>query len=55
MTKSIYVQFLVEQPCANIHFLNRLVKLLNYFISIEPADKPKRVRVSPYRTTIMET
>jgi len=41
MPKSIYVQHLVEQPNTNIHYLNRLVKLLNHFISIEPKDKPK--------------
>jgi hypothetical protein len=41
MPKSIYVQLLLEQPNASIHFLNRLVKTLNYFISIEPEDKPK--------------
>jgi len=40
MPKSIYVQFLLEQPNASIHFLNRLVKILNHFISIEPEDKP---------------
>ncbi len=33
--------FLSEQPNANLHFLNRLIKLLNQFISIEPEDKPK--------------
>ena len=42
MSKSIYVQYLTEQPNANLHFLNRLVKVLNHFISIEPKDKPKR-------------
>jgi hypothetical protein len=41
MPKSIYVQFLSEQPNSNLHFLNRLIKLLNHFISIEPEDKPK--------------
>ena len=41
MPKSIYVQFLSEQPNANIHYLNRLVKILNHFISIEPENKPK--------------
>ena len=41
MPKSIYVQFLLEQPNSNHHYLNRLIKLLNHFISIEPKDKPK--------------
>ena len=41
MPKSIYVQFLLEQPNASIHFLNRLVKVLNHFISIEPPKKIK--------------
>lgn len=39
MPKSIYINFLVEQPGFNIHFLNRLVKILNHFISIEIKDK----------------
>jgi hypothetical protein len=43
MPKSIYVQFLLEQPNSNLHYLNRLVKLLNYFISLEPLKKPKRI------------
>ena len=55
MPKSIYVQYLVEQPNSNSHYLNRLIKILNYFISIEPEDKPKRIRVSSYRSTILET
>ena len=41
MPKSIYVQFLLEQPNSNPHHLNRLVKVLNHFISIEPDNKPK--------------
>ena len=41
MPKSIYVQHLVEQSNSNLHFLNRLIKILNHFISIEPEDKPK--------------
>ncbi len=41
MPKSIYVQFLSERPNASIHYLNRLVKLLIHFISIEPSKKPK--------------
>ena len=41
MPKSIYVDFLVEHPNASIHYLNRLVKFLNHFISIEPEDKPR--------------
>jgi len=47
--------FLAEQPNSNLHYLNRLVKLLNHFISIEPIDKPKRIRVSSYRSKVMET
>lgn len=43
MPKSIYVQFLLEHPNASLHYLNRLVNLLNHFISIEPEDKPKRI------------
>ena len=41
MPKSIYVQFLLEQPNSNSHYLNRLIKVLNYFISIEPTKKTK--------------
>jgi len=41
MPKSIYVQYLAEQPNSNSHFLNRLIKTLNHFISIEPPKKPK--------------
>lgn len=41
MPKSIYVRHLAEQPNSNPHYLNRLIKLLNHFISIEPKDKPK--------------
>ena len=41
MPKSIYVQFLLEQPNSNPHFLSRLVKVLNHFISIEPPKKIK--------------
>ena len=41
MSKSIYVQFLSEQPNSNPHYLSRLIKLLNHFIFIEPKDKPK--------------
>ena len=41
MSKFIYVQFLLEQPNTNLHYLNRLVKLLNHFIFIEPPKKPK--------------
>ena len=33
--------FLTEQPNSNPHFLNRLIKLLNHFISIEPPKKIK--------------
>ena len=55
MPKSIYVQHLIEQPNSNPHHLNRLIKLLNHFISIEPEDKPKRIRVSPYRPKVLET
>ena len=55
MPKTIYVDYLVEQPNANSHYLTRLIKLLNHFISIEPSDKPKRVRVSSYCTKIVET
>ena len=55
MSKSIYVRHLAEQPNANIHYLNRLIKILNHFISIEPEDKPKRIRVSSYRSKVMET
>ena len=39
MLKSIYVQYLSEQPNVE-HYLNRLIKVLNHFIAIEPADKP---------------
>jgi len=49
MPKTIYVRYLLEQPNSIPHYLNRLVKLLNHFISIEPEDKPKRIRVSSYR------
>ena len=55
MPKSIYVQFLLEQPNSNPHYLIRLVKILNHFIFIEPEDKPKRIRVSSYRSKVMET
>ena len=41
MPKSIYVQHLAEQPNSNPHFLNRLVKILNHFILIEPENKPR--------------
>ena len=41
MPKSIYVRHLIEQPNSSIHFLNRLVKILNHFISIEPPKKTK--------------
>ena len=41
MPKHIYVQFLLEQPNSNPHYLNRLIKLLNYFISVE---SPKRTK-----------
>ena len=41
MPKSIYVQFLLEQPNSNPHYLKRLVKLLNHFILIEPPKKTK--------------
>ena len=33
--------FLTEQPNSNPHYLNRLIKLLNHFISIEPPKKTK--------------
>lgn len=39
MPKSIYVRHLAEQPNSNSHYLNRLIKVLNHFISIEPEDK----------------
>jgi len=55
MSKTIYVRHLAEQPNSNSHYLNRLIKVLNHFISIEPTDKPKRIRVSPYRSKVMET
>lgn len=41
MPKSIYVNYLSEQPNSNPHYLNRLIKLLNHFISVEP---PKRTK-----------
>ena len=41
MPKRIYVQFLLEQPNSNPHYLNRLIKLLNHYISIEPPKKIK--------------
>ena len=41
MPKTIYVQFLSEQPNSNPHYLNRLIKLLNHFILIEPSKKTK--------------
>ncbi len=41
MPKSIYAGFLIEQPNSNPHYLIRLVKLLNHFISIEPPKKIK--------------
>lgn len=40
MTNSIYIQYLSEQPGIE-HYLNRLIKFLNHFISIEPFNKPK--------------
>jgi len=55
MSKTIYVNYLSEQPNSNPHYLNRLVKVLTHFISIEPEDKPKRLRVPPYRTKVLET
>jgi len=55
MPKSIYVEFLSEYPNSNPNYLNRLVKILNHFISIEPEDKPKRIRVPSYRSKVMET
>jgi len=55
MPMNTYVQFLLEQPNSNPHYLHRLIKVLNYFISIEPEDKPKRIWVSPYRTKVLET
>ena len=55
MSKSIYVQYLTEQPNANLHFLNRLIKTLNHFIDIEPSDKPNRVRVSSHSPKVLET
>ena len=39
MSKTIYVNYLSEQPNSNSHYLNRLIKLLNHFILIEPEDK----------------
>jgi len=33
--------FLLEQPNSNTHHLNRLIKILNHFISIEPPKKIK--------------
>ena len=41
MPKSIYVDFIAEQPNSNSHFLNRLIKVLNHFILIEPTKKTK--------------
>lgn len=41
MPKSIYVQHLAEQPNSNLHYLNRIIKLLDHFISVEP---PKRTK-----------
>lgn len=41
MPKTIYINFLVEHPNSNPHYLNRLIKLLNHFISIEPSKKTK--------------
>jgi hypothetical protein len=41
MPKSIYVQFLLERPNSNPHYLNRLVKILTHFISIEPLKKTR--------------
>ena len=41
MPKTIYVNYLSEQPNSNPHYLNRLIKLLNHFISVEP---PKRTK-----------
>jgi ribosomal protein S27AE len=41
MPKSIYIDYLIEQPSSNHHYLNRLIKILNHFISIEPSKKPK--------------
>lgn len=41
MSKTIYVQFLAKQTNANNHYLNRLIKILNHFISIEPEKKSK--------------
>lgn len=46
MPKTIYVRFLIEQPNASIDFLNRLVKVLNHFISIEPEDKPNHLQTN---------
>lgn len=43
MTKNTYIQFLLKHPNANLHYLNRLIKILNHFISIEPSYKPKRL------------
>ena len=36
MPKSIYLDYLVKQPNSNLHYLNRLIKVLIHFISIEP-------------------
>ena len=55
MSKSIYVQYLAEHYNSNPHYINRLIKLLNHFISIEPEDKPKRFRVSSHSSKILET
>lgn len=50
MPKTIYVDYLTEQSNSNAHYLNRLIRVLNHFITIEPEDKPKRIRVSSYRS-----
>lgn len=54
MPKSIYINFLIEQPNASIHYLNRLVKFLNHFILIEPTDKPKDTEKSAAHIKIIE-
>jgi len=43
MPRTIYTEYLTKNLDYSIHYLNRLVKVLNHFISIEPEDKPKRI------------
>ena len=41
MPKSIYVEYLTQRHDSNPHYLNRLVRLLTHYISIEPPKKTK--------------